>query len=335
MSLYRVGRVWYADIQIDGRPRFRRSTGTSDKKAAQEWHDRKRAELWRESKLGDPVPRRFREAMTSWLSEKPRDASDLYRLRALPDWLRETRLAALTTERIDESIAHMASSSYNRTANLLRAILHHAQGRGWITAVPPLPRKRVDDKRLSWLSAEEWEALRRELPEPLRAMAQFTLATGLRENNVLTLRWDQIDLARAVAWIHADEAKAGQGIGVPLNADALATLRERAQDERRCEWVFANPETLRPYYKASGRAWYDALKRAGLDGFRWHDLRHTWASWHVMRGTRLEELQRLGGWKTLAMVTRYAHLSPEHLAGVAENVAPVSVTQPKTGGKAA
>jgi integrase len=326
MSLYRVGRIWYADIQIDGR-RFRGSTGTADKKAAQEWHDRRRAELWRESRIGDPVPRRFREAMTSWLAEKPRDASDRYRLRALPAWLRETRLADLTTERMDSAIEHMAPSSYNRTANLLRAILHHAQGRGWIAQVPALPRKRIDDKRLRWLSAEEWERLRAELPEPLRSMARFTLATGLRENNVIGLRWDQVDMARAVAWVHADEAKAGSAIGVPLNADALATLQERAGDERRCEWVFANPETLRPYYKASMRAWYDALRRAGLEDVRWHDLRHTWASWHVMRGTRLEELQRLGGWKTLAMVTRYAHLSPEHLAGVARNVAPVSVKQ--------
>jgi len=68
-----------------------------------------------------------------------------------------------------------------------------------------------------------------------------------------------------------------------------------------------------------------AVKAAKLKGFRWHDLRHTWASWAVMSGVRLEELQRLGGWKTAQMVQRYAHLSPEHLADAAEKVAPVSL----------
>ncbi len=325
MSLYRVGRVWYADIQIDGRPRFRRSTGTADKKAAQEWHDRKRAELWREGRLGDPAPRRFREAMTSWLEEKPRDASDRYRLRALPVWLRETRLAALTTERLDEAIAHMAPSSYNRTANLLRAILHHAQGRGWIATVPTLPRKKVDDRRVRWLSSEEWDRLRAALPQPWERMARFAVSTGLRENNVLELQWQDIDRARRVAWVHPDQAKAGEAIGIPLNSAAMAVLGELDPDAG--PWVFPNPTTGKPYYKASGRTWYRAIKEAELDGLRWHDLRHTFAAWAVMNGVRLEELQQLGGWKTLAMVTRYAHLSPEHLAGVAENVAPVSLKQ--------
>jgi integrase len=69
--------------------------------------------------------------------------------------------------------------------------------------------------------------------------------------------------------------------------------------------------------------WKAALKRANIEPeFRWHDLRHTWASWHVMSGTPLEVLQRLGGWSSLAMVMRYAHLSPDHLAGFANNAKP-------------
>ena len=62
------------------------------------------------------------------------------------------------------------------------------------------------------------------------------------------------------------------------------------------------------------RAWKQALKRAGIENFRWHDLRHTWASWHVQAGTPLHVLQELGGWESVEMVRRYAHLSSEHLA---------------------
>ena len=61
-------------------------------------------------------------------------------------------------------------------------------------------------------------------------------------------------------------------------------------------------------------AWNKALKRAGIEDFKWHDLRHTWASWHVQAGTPLHVLQELGGWESAEMVRRYAHLSSEHLA---------------------
>jgi integrase len=66
--------------------------------------------------------------------------------------------------------------------------------------------------------------------------------------------------------------------------------------------------------------WTGACKRAGVPGFRFHDLRHTWASWHAMAGTPLSVLQELGGWHSHEMVQRYAHLSPEHLANAAERV---------------
>ncbi len=68
------------------------------------------------------------------------------------------------------------------------------------------------------------------------------------------------------------------------------------------------------------KAWRQALKRAGVDNFRWHDLRHTWASWHVQAGTPLNFLQELGGWETSDMVRRYAHLSSEHLAGYVDRL---------------
>jgi integrase len=62
------------------------------------------------------------------------------------------------------------------------------------------------------------------------------------------------------------------------------------------------------------KAWHKALERAGIKDFRWHDLRHTWASWHVQSGTPLHVLQELGGWESPEMVRRYAHLSSEHLS---------------------
>ena len=72
--------------------------------------------------------------------------------------------------------------------------------------------------------------------------------------------------------------------------------------------------------EAIGSAWKRSLKRAGIESFRFHDLRHTWASWHVMSGTNLQELMELGGWKSYEMVLRYAHLEPEHLSSAAARI---------------
>ena len=68
------------------------------------------------------------------------------------------------------------------------------------------------------------------------------------------------------------------------------------------------------------KAWRKALDRAGIADFRWHDLRHTWASWHVQNGTSLQELQMLGGWSSFEMVLRYAHLSSDHLRDAADRI---------------
>ena len=64
-----------------------------------------------------------------------------------------------------------------------------------------------------------------------------------------------------------------------------------------------------PFSQVNTKAWRKALSRAGIKNFRWHDLRDTWASWHVQNGTSLQELQQLGGWASFNMVLRYAHQS--------------------------
>jgi integrase len=81
----------------------------------------------------------------------------------------------------------------------------------------------------------------------------------------------------------------------------------------------------RPIIQASTKAWYTALEKAGIADFRWHDLRHTWASWHVQQGTPLFAPQELGGWESPEMVRRYAHLAAEHLAPYADRLCALRV----------
>jgi hypothetical protein len=133
------------------------------------------------------------------------------------------------------------------------------------------------------------------------------------------LEWSQVDLYRRCAWIHADQAKARKAIPVPLNAEAVLVLRQ--QEGKHSSRVFSYQG--KPVTKANNHAWRKALARAGIENFQWHDLRHTWASWHVQQGTPLHVLQELGGWSDYEMVRRYAHLSVEHLAEYADGLSEI------------
>jgi integrase len=94
----------------------------------------------------------------------------------------------------------------------------------------------------------------------------------------------------------------------------------------------------KPVHQVNTKTWHRALKRVGIENFRWHDLRHSWASWHIQEGTSLHVLQKLGGWSSPEMVQKYAHLSSEHLAhwadrrpAVQPEIAPESGTFLTTG----
>lgn len=99
----------------------------------------------------------------------------------------------------------------------------------------------------------------------------------------------------------------------------MEVLRRRKGDDSTHVFVYRR----RPIRCANTKAWRDALQKIGVRDFRWHDLRHTWASWHAQNGTPIYVLQELGAWQTEAMVKRYAHLAPSHYAGHAEVVSRV------------
>lgn len=324
MSLYKRGKVWWIRFTAANGQRVHQSTETADRTAAQEFHDTLKARYWREVKMGERPRYLWNDAVVQWLKEtahKATHADDISKLRWLDPHLGGRELVSLTRQDIQRIGVFKAAESSPATANrhlaLIRAILMRAQRVWeWIDRVPAITLYPEPKQRIRWLTREQADQLLAELPSHLAAMARLSLATGLRMANITGLEWAQVDLTRAVAWIHADQAKGKRAIPVPLNAEALAVIR--AQLGQHPERVF----TFRgkPIARASDSAWYKALKRCGLKEFRWHDLRHTWASWHVQAGTPMHVLQELGGWRTPAMVQRYAHLAPEHLAEHAERI---------------
>jgi integrase len=337
MSLRKRGGIWWVDVVAPNGERIRRTAGTANKALAQEFHDRVKSELWRIAKLGEKPQRTWNEAVVRWLKEKSHKATikgDVNLLRRLDPFLGGKDLATITRTTLDniadEKLARGCSNAtVNRTLALVRAILRQCVNEWeWLERAPQVRLLREPTRRIRFLTHEEAQRLLAELPENLADMAAFSLATGLRAANVTGLQWQQVDLTRQLAWVHPDQAKARRAISVPLNGEAMALVRKQVGKHPTNVFSFRG----KPIKQLSTKAWYQALKRAGIEDFCWHDLRHVWATWHVQNGTPLFALQELGGWESPEMVRRYAHLAADHLAPYAERLGAVRAVAAENGG---
>lgn len=324
MALYKRDGIWWIDLYHKGK-RIRKSSGTEVKKDAQKLHDKLKADLWNERELKYTPNKTWMDAVVRWLEESNHKRSihkDKEHLAWLDPFLRKSQLKDITRDLI-ESIATkkaatgVSDSTINRMLEIIRAILNRAQKEwGWLETVPSIRMRIIKNRRIRWLTKKQANRLIEELPPHLADMAAFTLATGLRESNVTKLKWEQIDIDRCHALIHPDESKTKRAIPVPLNKQAIEIiLAQKGKNE-----IYVFTYRGQPVGRCNNHAWQKALKRAGINDFRWHDLRHTWASWHVQNGTSLHELQQLGGWANYEMVLRYAHLSSDHLKSAADRI---------------
>jgi integrase len=329
MSLYRRCKngVWWVRFTAPGGRRIRQTTGTVDRTKAQEYHDRLRVELWRVSKLGDKPRRTWQQAVARYLREVAHKAGyeeDNRQTKWLDQYWRDKYLDEITREAVEQVKAAklstgVANATCNRMLAVVRAVLRKsAYDWEWIDRIPKVRLLPEPKRRIRFITRDEAARLIAVLPKHLAEVVRFSLATGLRKRNVTELQWSQVDLERRCAWVHPDQAKARKAIAVPLNAEAMLVLRR--QQGKHPVYVFCYRKHA-PLSCVNGGTWREAVKRVGLADFRWHDLRHTWASWHVQQGTPLHALQELGGWETAEMVRRYAHLAPEHLAEYAERLA--------------
>lgn len=322
MSLYKRkdSSYWWVKITIPSKPPVQRSTGARDKVAAQEFHDRLAAELWRVSRLGDRPTYLWEDAVLRFLTEtqhKRDHEGDKKRLKWLHPHLEGHSLKSIDRDLIEEIIQAKqgrAPGTINRYLATIRTILRKAENEWeWIDKAPIIRMRVEPKKRVRWITREEAKRLVAALPSHLRAAAEFSLKTGLRQGNVLGLQWSQIDLNRRHAWIHADQAKGKRDLSVPLNAGAYKALQNCLGKDPKYVFTYRG----KPIKGIDNTTWKRACKKAGIEDFRWHDLRHTWASWHVQAGTSLNTLMELGGWASYEMVLRYAHLASGQLRDAA------------------
>lgn len=327
MSLYRRkdSSYYWVKIAVKGQKPIQESTGTSDKQQALEYEARRRNALWEQSRLGIKPKYYWEEAVVKYIEETMHNKShttDLVHFRWLSQYLEGKYLNEINRSLLDRITSirkneGVSNGSVNRCMQVVSRVLRRAALEwDWLdkpVRVRSLPEPKM---RIRYLTSEEAARLMSELPPHLEAMARFSLATGLRKSNVTGLMWSQVNLQDKRAWIHADQAKGGRAIPVPLSSEAIEVLRKERFKHPSNVFTFRG----KPITQVNTKAWQAALRRAGIVDFRWHDLRHTWASWHVQNGTPVYVLKELGGWADMDMVQKYAHLSPNHLSEFVERV---------------
>ena len=206
-------KIFWARFTAPNGERIRVSTGTENRKQAQEFADRLKAKTWSVQKLGDKPERSWQEAVLRWLEETSHKASqkdDIANLRWLDPHLGRLFLLEITRDKIDNLVAkrkseEVTNATVNRMLAVIRAILRRAAfDWEWLDKIPKVKLLPEPKRRVRWLTHGEAAALIKELPEHLAEMVRFTLATGLRQANVTGLNWSQVDMDKNIAWIHPD-----------------------------------------------------------------------------------------------------------------------------------
>ncbi len=203
-------------------------------------------------------------------------------------------------------------ATVNREMSTLRHMLNKAIEWGMLEKSPLGQGSRLmlkeNNHRLRFLTLLEIEALLGACMAHVRPIVETALHTGMRRNEILSLKWEQL----RSGFIYLTETKSGKGRQIPINDRLAEVFKEvRRQDQLKSPYVFCDSRGRR-YYQVR-RSFVSACRRAGIEAFRFHDLRHTFASQLVMNGVGLKAVQELLGHSDLKMTMRYAHLSQAHL----------------------
>jgi integrase len=292
--------------------RLEESTGIDDRTTAEEIRAKREAEILAESVYGRRATATFAQAALSYMENggEPRFLNPVIR------HFGTTPLAQINQDAIDRGARKLYPDATDATRNRqfytpASAVLAHAARRGWCALIE-VQRPKVGMARIRWITLDEADRLIDAAAEHLRPLIIFLLYTGARVGEALWLDWREVDLTRG--HVAFPKTKNGEARGVPLHGRVVAALANLPHREGE---VFRRPDG-RPYARprhiddtsAGSRiktAFNGAVARAGIKDFHPHDCRHTWATWQYASNRDLGALMRLGGWKSTAMVMRYAH----------------------------
>jgi len=264
-----------------------------------------------------------------YIADNRKDRKRIPQLRWWQSQLGDYLLTEMTPPRLSEMKQKLGKDKSPATVNRYLAALSHAFTMAaneweWMddnpmrkVKRPKEPRGRVryllDEERERLLNACEQSDVKEMLPIVLLA-----ISTGMRQGEILNLKWQDVDFEKGRCILH--NTKNGERRSVPLVGQAKKELlRWNKVRKINTDLVFSGKNPRTPIFIR--KPWLDTAKAAELEDFRFHDLRHTAASYLAMSGASLAEIAEILGHKTLSMVRRYAHLSEGHTNKVAERMA--------------
>ncbi len=326
MGLFKRGSVWWMSFVYQGK-QYRKSTETEDPKLAKRIFDKVKGEI-AEGKWFERLPgeeRTVEDMMEKYMQEYsiPKKASskrDQTSLLHLKPFFGKCLLSEVTPNLLNEyKVMRRLEGATPATINREMALMKHAFSlavREWEwtrdNPVKKISMEKENNKRDRWLMQEEEKRLLEEAPEWLREIIVFALNTGWRLGEILSLTWKAVDFSRRTATVL--HSKKSERRTIPLNGAALEVLKLRAKvRSRKTDLVFYNENHVEYDYSNLEKAFRSALGKAKIQDFRFHDLRHCFATKLVQRGVDLYKVQLLLGHKTPLMTQRYAHHYPESL----------------------
>ena len=320
--------VWWINYIDSSGKRIRQSTGTTDKTEAKALEAKAKLEAYRIKQWDEKPEPTFDEVMVVYLTASegkqsyPRLKQHTARLRLA---FGGVAIAAITPAMITDYIAGrrktVSPSSVNRELEVFSAAVNYCRAYlGWRLRNPVERRSlKEPEGRVRWITRQEAVALMQATASSaapyLADLVTTALYTGMRRGELLGLEWVRVDLTNDLIYLEAEHTKAKKRRAIPLNATAraaiLSRMRWRAKHCPGSRWVFSNIDGQR--IDSVKRSWATACKRAGIEDYRFHDLRHTCAAWLVSEGVPLSEVRDLLGHSSVKVTERYAHLSPHRV----------------------
>jgi integrase len=325
MGLYLRGKIYWFTIMQNGK-RTQLSTQTDNRKLAGRIHAKAiteihegvwfdRAKVERQDTFTD-----LAERYATWAEGRQRSwqISKKYMVKQLVSRFINFKLSQFNTNIVEEfQTERLNKGNKPATANRLLAAIKHMFTKAceWemiteetLKRVHKVKFLQENNKRLRYLTKEECQSLINACDKHLKPIVIAALNTGMRRGEIFSLNWNNIDLKHG--FILLEKTKNGDRREIPINDTLKRTLQGLA---RRLDVpsVFYDHSTGKPYTDIK-HSFTSACRRAGILDFRFHDLRHTFASHLIMAGVDITTVKELLGHKTLTMTLRYAHLAPSH-----------------------
>jgi integrase len=317
---------WQMCFFLEGR-KVRMSTGTANKRLAQIVYEKTKAKVVTGNFFPNPESRTdlpFCDLVDEFLNkhckvEKSSYKRDIVISRVLKKHFSKTAIGRIKTYEImvwrERRAAHITKTgtpitkaSLNRELAFLKTMFNLAVEWGWLKENPAARVKRLkgETKRLRILTKDEIVLLITYARESLKPILKLAVATGMRKNEILNLKWKHVDLTNC--FVRVAQSKNSEARDVPIDSHIKEVLLGLRKGNRASEYVFSRKNGKR--ILCVKEAFKAACDRAGIVDFRFHDLRHTAASLLAAGGCDIITLQHILGHKTLAMTQRYAHLVP-------------------------